>query len=185
MRPRAGKGFTLVEMMVTVAVAVLMVTVALPAWQVFVQNERLNSTRDQLINAMNQARALSISNDDVVTVCPYNASSASSCGASWSAGWAIFELPQGSASSTRVQAQPLTVGSSPTINAATSAGAAIPSISFNPRPPYVAAAQTGDFRLCDSRGVSYALSFNLQTTGYIQQASRAGVTLAGAALTCP
>ncbi|WP_282598034.1 GspH/FimT family pseudopilin [Chromobacterium violaceum] len=185
MRRCPAKGFSLLELMVTIAVAALLLTVALPAWQVFVLNQRLIGTRDQLISAMNQARSLSISNDDVVTICPYNAGSASSCGTSWSAGWAIFELPQGGASPVRVQAQPLTLGSSPTINAATSGGASLSSISFNPRPPYVAAGQTGDFRLCDSRGASYALSFNLQTTGYIQQPAKAGVTLAGAALTCP
>ncbi|WP_145963986.1 GspH/FimT family pseudopilin [Chromobacterium phragmitis] len=185
MRGRAGGGgFTLVEMLVTIAVAVLLLTVALPAWQVFVQNERLNSTRDQLINALNQARSLSISNDDVVTVCPYNAASPTTCGGSWSAGWAILELPQGSASMVLTQARPLSAGA-PTINVATTGGAAIASVSFNPRPPYVAAAQSGDFRICDSRGASYALSFNLLSTGYIQQSSRAGYTLAGAALACP
>ncbi|OHX21536.1 pilus assembly FimT family protein [Chromobacterium sphagni] len=180
-----SRGFSLLELMVTIAVLVILLTVAMPAWQTFVQNQRLITTRDNLINAMSQARATAINDDDVATICPYSAASSSSCGSSWSAGWVISE--QLASGTVLLKSQPLVSGSSPTIGtlaAGTSSGT-IASVSFNPRPPYVAVAQTGDFRICDSRGASFALSFNLQSTGYVQSAASAGATLSGAALSCP
>ncbi|WP_434632167.1 GspH/FimT family pseudopilin [Chromobacterium sp. CV08] len=184
MRRPAG-GFTLIEMMVTIVVLALMLTVGLPAWQTFVQNERLNAVRDNMISALGQARGTAVNDDSVVTVCPYSSASGGSCGNSWSAGWIIIET-QGSSSTVLAQ-QPLSYTGAPTIGslATGSASGTIASISFNPRPPYVAAAQTGDFRICDNRGANYALSFNLQTTGYAQAAASTGYTLAGAALSCP
>ncbi|KUM04367.1 GspH/FimT family pseudopilin [Chromobacterium subtsugae] len=179
-----SRGFTLLEMMVTLAVMVILLTVAMPAWQTLMQNQRLISTRDNLLSAMSQARASAVNDDSVVTICPYSAASSTACGSSWSAGWVISEQQSGSA--VLLKSQPLVSGS-PTIGtlAAGTASGTIASVSFNPRPPYVAVAQTGDFRICDSRGAAVALSFNLQSTGYAQSAASAGATLSGASLSCP
>ncbi|RBH38809.1 hypothetical protein C3F00_042915, partial [Pseudomonas sp. MWU13-2860] len=122
--------------------------------------------------------------NNLVTVCPYSPAANNSCGANWSAGWAVLE--QQGAGQVLLKAQPLTAGGAPTIGSQVTGGsAAIASVSFNPRPPYVAVAQTGDFRICDSRGAAVALSFNLQSTGYAQSAASAGATLSGASLSCP
>ncbi|UTH76169.1 GspH/FimT family pseudopilin [Chromobacterium sp. IIBBL 290-4] len=180
-----GRGFSIIEMMVTIVVLMVLLAMALPAWQTFVRNERLNTARDNLANALSQARGSAVSDNDVVTVCPYNASASGSCGSNWGQGWAIFE--QQGASSVLLKAWPVSNAAAPTVGtlATGTASGAIASVSFNPRPPYVAVAQTGDFRFCDSRGASYALSFNLQTTGYVQYASSIGQTLGGATLSCP
>ncbi|POZ61294.1 GspH/FimT family pseudopilin [Chromobacterium alticapitis] len=184
MKGDAMGGFSLIETMIAIGVLAILLAMATPSWQAFIQDARLTGLRDNLITALDQARATALADNNVVTVCPYNPAANNSCGANWSAGWAVLE--QQGAGQVLLKAQPLTAGGAPTIGSQVTGGsAAIASVSFNPKPPYVAVGQTGDFRVCDSRGAGSALSFNLQTSGYVQIATVAGSTLGGAALSCP
>ncbi|OWY38318.1 hypothetical protein CEK28_13715 [Xenophilus sp. AP218F] len=179
MNGRGQGGFSLLEMAVTMAVFAILAAMALPAWQSFLQAERMNSARDNLLNAIAQARLTAVNNNNVVQLCAYNPASASQCGTSWSAGWAVIE--QQSAGAVLLRAASAT-STGPVLS---NLASGVTTISFNSRPPFVAAAQTGDFKLCDARGASSALSINLQSTGYAQAAASAGYTLGGTRLACP
>ena len=65
---RAG-GFTLIELVVTMAVAAILVAVAVPNMRTFIQNGRLNTQVNDLIGDLNLARSEAIKRRLVVGLC--------------------------------------------------------------------------------------------------------------------
>lgn len=55
-----GRGFTLIELMVTIAVAALVLTIAVPSFESAINNGRLSSAANEMIGALQSARAEAI-----------------------------------------------------------------------------------------------------------------------------
>jgi len=66
---RAQRGFTLTELMVTVAVAGVLAMMAVPNMRSFVQNNRLSSASNDLLRSFNLARTEAIKHQTNVVVC--------------------------------------------------------------------------------------------------------------------
>lgn len=64
-----AKGFTLTEMMVTIALAAIVMALAAPSLQGIIENNRLSSTTNSLITALNLARSEAITRGMRVSVC--------------------------------------------------------------------------------------------------------------------
>ena len=73
---RTATGFTLVELMVTIAVAAILVAVALPSFQRMTANNTITNTYYDLITAVRNARSEAVSRGAPVRV--------KAAGASWS-----------------------------------------------------------------------------------------------------
>jgi prepilin-type N-terminal cleavage/methylation domain-containing protein len=56
MRQRQQSGFTLIELMITVAVAVVLITLAVPAFRDLIDKSRLRGATDDLVKLLNNAR---------------------------------------------------------------------------------------------------------------------------------
>ena len=65
---RSMAGFTLIEAMVTVTVAIILATIALPSYTSFVASQRVKSVASDLINTMTKARNEAIMRNANVTV---------------------------------------------------------------------------------------------------------------------
>lgn len=76
-----NKGFTLVEMMVTIVVAAILISIAMPSLQSISANNALKSTTRDLISTINTARSQSISTRTNVLV--------EQASGGWNAGWSI------------------------------------------------------------------------------------------------
>lgn len=63
-------GFTLIEAMVTVTIAIILATIALPSYTSFVANQRAKSVASDLMIAMTKARNEAIMRNANVTVTP-------------------------------------------------------------------------------------------------------------------
>ena len=85
-------GFTLIELMVTIAVLAIIVTLAAPSFQATIENNRLTSQANELVTALALARSEAVRRNTPVTVCP------GSCalGQGWADGWRVFAEPAGS-----------------------------------------------------------------------------------------
>lgn len=82
------QGFTLIELMVTVAVMVLMAAIATPSMITLMNSNRLASTSGELASALQLARSEAIRRSARVTICGSNDGVTCANGAAW-AGWAI------------------------------------------------------------------------------------------------
>ena len=79
-RVRRSRGFTLIELMVTVAILAIALGIAVPNLQEFARRNRLVSTTNNLASALALARSEAVRRATQVTV----------ASADWDAGWQVF-----------------------------------------------------------------------------------------------
>jgi type IV fimbrial biogenesis protein FimT len=65
---KKGHGFTLIELMVTLTIAVILLTVAVPSYQSFVASTELTTSANDLIAAINLTRSESVKRDAIVSL---------------------------------------------------------------------------------------------------------------------
>lgn len=84
-------GFTLIELMVTVAIAVLLTSLALPGFQSMLVGRRVDAAADMLVSDFRFARSEAIKRTNQVTICASsNGTSCTGAGALWRDGWIVF-----------------------------------------------------------------------------------------------
>lgn len=82
---RTHRGLTLIELMVTVAIAAVLLAIAIPSFHDFFVTNRLSSATNDLVAALNTARSEAISRGVDVTL-----RRASATSKDWGSGWTMF-----------------------------------------------------------------------------------------------
>jgi len=88
---RHQAGFTLVELMITLFIAAILITVAVPSFTTTIQNNRVTAQINDFVSTLNFARTEAIKRGARVTVC--KSGDASNCDTSttgWEQGWIVF-----------------------------------------------------------------------------------------------
>ena len=84
-----NRGFTLIELMTTVAVVAILVGIVAPGMDSFIRDNRLSSQINTLMAAIHHARAEATSRRNIMTLCA--STNSSSCNTSnWENGWILF-----------------------------------------------------------------------------------------------
>ena len=86
------RGFTLVEMAITLVIAAIFIAVAVPSYYSLIQNNKIVSMSNALAASLHYARIEAIRRGARVSVCPAASAALNSCGGigQWAQGWVVF-----------------------------------------------------------------------------------------------
>jgi len=88
---RKMHGFTIVELMICIAIAAILCAVSAPALGSLVHGETSRAARNALVTSLNVARNMAVTGQGHVAVCPSNDQRTCSDGEWWQGGWIVFE----------------------------------------------------------------------------------------------
>ena len=163
------RGLTLIELMIGVGLAGLLMSLAVPAVDLFVSNARQTGAVNEFVSSMHIARSTAVTTNVRVTMCA--SSSGNGCdGAEWSDGWIVFGDPD---SDQTVDAGETIVASSGEARSVDIASTEFPLfISYRPNGRVANASLNGSagaFTVCDKRGADRAKVMLIDLSGRPRQ----------------
>jgi type IV fimbrial biogenesis protein FimT len=94
MRRRQQIGFTLIELMVTIAILAIILSLAAPAVQTFVSRSTMRGISSDFTLGMQRARSEAINRNECVVICMSdNGQTCYDTGSSWGVGWIAYHNP--------------------------------------------------------------------------------------------
>jgi type IV fimbrial biogenesis protein FimT len=84
----AERGFTLVELLVAIAISAILLTIAVPSYRGARLNSQLRASANDLIGSINLARSEAIKRGTTVTLCA--SADGDNCGGAWNEGWLVL-----------------------------------------------------------------------------------------------
>jgi type IV fimbrial biogenesis protein FimT len=96
MRKQDNKGFSMIELLVTILIISIVAVIGVPSFQGAMRGSRLTSAVNELATSFSLARSEAIKTNRYVSVCRKNSAAATTCktgsGASdgWEVGWIVF-----------------------------------------------------------------------------------------------
>lgn len=170
-----NRGFTLIELIVTVAVISVLLTLGVPSLQTFLKSNRLTAHTNAIVGTLQLARTEAIKRSGIVVLC--GSTNLTSCNSSsWENGWIVFfddgadaasaitSAPTGSDAILRVN-EPLKGGT-------TIRGFEFTNLSFVSFNNQGRVNSKGSFIICDSDGTLIkAKGINIGLTGMVSLAA--------------
>ena len=145
-------GFTLIELMVTIAIIGIVALIGIPAFSDFILNNRIRGQTSDFVVQLTHARSEAMRTATRVTVCPGTAGGCS--GSNWENGWVVFVDANANAA---VDSGETVIG----VGAALDGGNTLRSATFSTYISFrhdggstsiAGGGLAGSFALCDSRG---------------------------------
>lgn len=153
---RAESGFTLIELMIGIGLTALLLSLAVPALDLFVSNARQTGALNDFVSSLHVARSTAVTSNSRVTVCS-SASGANCQAVSWDQGWIVFADPD---SDQVVDADEVIVAAGAGIDGLSiQSGEFDRSLTYRPNGRVMNASvngSSGQFTVCDGRGSEHA-----------------------------
>ncbi|MFT5220517.1 MAG: type IV fimbrial biogenesis protein FimT [Planctomycetota bacterium] len=171
---KKNSGYTLIELMVTVALIGIVMAVGIPSMSDFIKNDRLSTHINILVGHLALARSTSVTGHQQVVICA--SSNQTSCNSTnWANGWLVFvdrdTNSDVSAGDDLLRVKDALTGDNTLVS---SAGSVIvyDARGFTP-------ASSGVFSLCDDRGatnVANVKSISISNTGRVRKGGSVSCT---------
>ncbi len=165
-----ARGMTLIELMAVLAVAVILVTVAVPGIGEFIRNARMVTQTNEFVADLAFARSEAIKRSGTVVICKSTNPTAStpSCnttGENWSTGWVIFVDDQTPNNGVDAGEEVLRVHAALESDSMLFASAGTANFVAYTRMGLSSLASVSSFALCDQRGAARGRLITLEVTG--------------------
>jgi len=85
-----NSGFTLIEIMVTVAIVGIFASIALPSFSRLIESNRISTATNELVANLLLARSEALKRRNTVTVCPSSNQTSCNDNSDFSTGWIVF-----------------------------------------------------------------------------------------------
>lgn len=86
----SSPGFTMIELLVTISIAAIMLTIAIPSFRDFLLNSRRATQTNDFILALNYAKSEAVKRSETVTVCSRSTDTTCAGSTIWDSGWLVF-----------------------------------------------------------------------------------------------
>jgi type IV fimbrial biogenesis protein FimT len=86
--PRQSRGFTLLDLLITLTVAAILLSLSVPSFSTAIQNNRMTTQVNELNTALSLARSEAVKRNNNITIC--QSSTGTSCTGNWKDGWIVF-----------------------------------------------------------------------------------------------
>lgn len=94
MRRYGNSGFTVIEMMIAIALLAVILTTAVPAMGRFFEQQRLTAASNHLVTHLQFARSEAIKRNNFVAACPSSDGLGCTGGNRWEDGWIVYLDPE-------------------------------------------------------------------------------------------
>lgn len=88
MRARLTSGFSLVELIIAIAILAILLAIGLPSFQGSLRSNRVTSTTNELIASISLARSEALRNPGGAVLC--TTEDGATCGGNWNNGWMVW-----------------------------------------------------------------------------------------------
>lgn len=157
-------GFTLLELIITVALVSIVTAIAVPSMKTYGQNNRLTTNINVMIGHLAYARSEAVKRSQQVSICVSNDAATCTGGNNWEDGWIIYIDADGSntfdASEEVLRAQQA-LDTSQTLTPTTF----VSQVTYDYRG---FATSTGSFQLCDNRTGPHGKTISISNTGRVR-----------------
>ncbi len=161
-------GFTLIELLVTLSVASILLSVAVPSFSTFIQNNLLTTQNNSFYSALALAKSEAVRRSSPVSLCPSTNGTSCTGGTIWSNGWLVFadaNNPGVVDAGEEILQVGVAFSGGNTLSGRTTVTFTANGFSM---------LSNGTFTLCDSRGGSHSKAIILNNQGRFRSATGTG-----------
>jgi prepilin-type N-terminal cleavage/methylation domain-containing protein len=164
-------GFTLIELMIAVAILAVLIRVAAPSMRDMVVNSRLQGVSSDLVADLSLARGTAAAKGQRVTICQSTNGTTCTGGSTWQEGWIVFVDADSNGTYNGPESATPGIDTMIKVHEATNSSVTVAPYSTTGTPPALSAANTGitsvRYRPSGSTTGTVAIGFRVCQTGFV------------------